>query len=129
MESSGRNGLWFFAAWCLVLLTFGLVLALFWQSVDVFWTLDGSTAQPTAADGTRWVWTASACVASAVAAVVAAIGSGSRGMRWSTAVSLVIAIVAAVLFVVPQDRWHRPPAPNELPPGYSPCYSGSNTCN
>jgi hypothetical protein len=129
VETSSGSGLRYFAAWCLILLTVGLVLALFWQNFYVYFTLDPTPLQPTAADGTRWAWTASACVASAAAAVIVAAGSGSRGMRWSAAVTLVVALVASVVFIVPRDRWHHAPAPNELPPGYSPCYSGSNTCN
>jgi peptidoglycan/LPS O-acetylase OafA/YrhL len=128
VESSGRKGPWFLPAWCLILGTVVLVLALFWQNVEVYFTF-GDPIEPTAGDGTRWVWTASACVTVAVAAVVAAVVSGSRGMRWTSAITLVIALAAAVIFVVPHDRWSPPPKPNQLPTNYSPCYSGSNTCN
>lgn len=129
MGSSGQSGKRYAAAWCLVLLTIGLVLALFWQLVDVYFTLDADPPERTAADGTRWVWTASACVAVAVTAMVVAIGSRSTGMRWTSAITLVIAVVASAAFVVPRDRFNTPPKPHELPPGYTPCYSGSNTCN
>ena len=110
-------------------MTIGLVLALFWQFLDVYFTLGPDPPTPTASDGTRWAWTASACVTAGVIAALVAIGSRSTGMRWTSAITLVIAVVASVVFIVPQNRWHHAPRPNELPTGYTPCHSGSNTCN
>jgi drug/metabolite transporter (DMT)-like permease len=128
VESSESNGPWLLGALLLVLGTLGLVLALFGQFFDVYFTIGGDPPQPTAAQGTRWAWTASACVGAGVAAVFAALRSGSRGMRWSSGIVLVIALVASVVFIVPRDRWDPPPKTNEPPSGYVPCFSGSNTC-
>jgi hypothetical protein len=129
VDSSRGSGKLFLAVWCLVLLTLGLVFTLFAQLVNVYFTLDVDPLEATASDGVRWVWTASACVTVAVSAVALAIASGSTGMRWMTAITLVIAVVASAAFVVPRDRFTPPPKPNVLPSGYTPCYSGSNTCN
>ena len=129
MASVEASGVRLTAAWGLIALTFCLVVALLWQALDVYLVFDGSSITPSAAQGTRYVWTASLCVASAVAAVCVSMWVGNRAAVVTGLIGLVLALAAAALFAVPQDRWHGDPAPQPLPSDYEPCYSGSNECN
>lgn len=113
----------------LIVLTFGFVLALTWQAFDVYLVFGGESVEPTESQVTRYVWTASACVTSAVAAVVAATIAGARGARVTSVVGLVVAAGAAALFAVPTIDFSSDPEPHGLPHNYEPCYSGSNECN
>ncbi|MEO6606554.1 MAG: DUF6234 family protein [Aeromicrobium sp.] len=113
----------------LIVVAFALVLVLTWQALDVYFVFGGESVEPTDSQVSRYVWTASACVASALAAVVAAMIAGSRGARVTSVVGLVVAAGAAVLFAVPSIDFHPDPEPNRLPENYDPCYSGSNDCN
>ena len=110
-------------------MTFVLIVALFWQSLDVYFVLGGEAMEPTDREHTRYLVTASACGVSAVAAVVAATRNGGAGALVMSLFTLVGALVAAALFAVPTIDLHRDPVPNQLPNNYEPCYSGSNECN
>lgn len=129
MASVETSGVRLTAAWGLITLAFCLVVALFWQALDVYLVFDGSRVSPTAAQGSRYVWTASLCVASAVSAVCVSMWVGKRAEVVTGLVGLVLALAAATLFAVPQDRWNRDPAQQPPPSDYEPCYSGSNECN
>src|SRR5688500_10347582 len=129
MDSSGGNSAWPRVGWTATSLTFVLVLALMWQALDVYLVFDGSSVVPTDGQATRYVWTASACVIFAVVAVIAATRGGSRAAGVTATIGIVVALAAALILSVPQDRF-RPEAERQpLPADYEPCYSGSNECS
>lgn len=104
------------------------VLALFYQSIDVYLTL-GDPVTVTSGQEHRYVWTAALTCGAMVACLVCATFAESRPLIYCGVVGLVIAIAASVVFVVPPNRWEREPTVNKLPDNYQPCYSGSNKCN
>ncbi|MFI5428502.1 hypothetical protein [Aeromicrobium sp. UC242_57] len=117
-------------ALAIVLLCLGaaLLLLLFWQFTDVYFVLGGDGVDPTAGQESRYLWTASACVAAMFGA--AACGTLANSKVWGPlgGIGVVLAVVAAIVLAVPTDRWVPDPAPNELPSNYEPCFSGSNDC-
>ncbi|GAA3536363.1 hypothetical protein GCM10022234_36490 [Aeromicrobium panaciterrae] len=129
METSGGASKPVSLAWAFIVVTLVLIVALFWQLLDVYFVLGGEAVEPTDREHTRYLVTASACGVSAVAAVIAATKGGRAGTRVMSLITFVAALVAATLFAVPTIDLHRDPAPNRLPDNYEPCYSGSNECN
>jgi len=113
----------------LIALTYALILALFWQLLDVYFVLGGEAVEPTDSERTRYLVTASACGVSAVAAVVAATRNGRTAARVMALVTLAAALVAVLVFAVPTIDLRRDPEPNRLPDNYEPCFSGSDKCN
>ena len=105
-----------------------LIGLLFFQFVDVYFTI-WTPAVVGEGDIRRYDVTAAICVIALGAALVAALVARRWELAWVAGVLLVIGIVAALLFAVPQGRWmsvENDPAP--LPSNYQPCYSGSNDC-
>lgn len=106
-----------------------LVGALFLQYLYVYLTFFGEVPEPTAADGVRYLVTAGTCLALVLAGLVAAAVAHHRGVLNLAIVALVVAVVAAAVFAVPEGRWTDPGPPAERPrPAFEPCYSGSGEC-
>lgn len=107
----------------------GLLLVLGWQFVSVYFVLDGETVHPTPAQESRYLWTASCCLAAAVAGAVFAFRAEGWRLQLVACIGVVVTLVGAVVLAVPSDRWF-PDAPptHELPADYEPCFSGSNDC-
>lgn len=104
-----------------------LVVALFFQFLDVNLSLYGDQPPPTAAQETRYVVTAVACLALVLAGTVAAGVARHIGVLGLGIVLLFVAAVAAVVLAVPGDRFEYEP-PRQERPAYEPCYSGSGDC-
>ncbi|MBW0253124.1 DUF6234 family protein [Cellulomonas sp. PS-H5] len=105
-----------------------LIPVLFWQYLDVYLAFFGEQNVASPADGTRYVVTATACVALLLVGTGAAIiGEHTRAVVAGTAL-LAVGLVAAVLFAVPSDRFAVDPPDNRPGPDYVPCYSGSGDC-
>ncbi|AEE45561.1 DUF6234 family protein [Cellulomonas fimi] len=104
-----------------------LVVALFFQFLDVNLSLYGDQPPPTAADGSRYVVTAVACLSLVLAGTVAAGVGRHIGVLGLGIVLLLVAAVAAVVLAVPGDRFEYEP-PRQERPAYEPCYSGSGDC-
>jgi peptidoglycan/LPS O-acetylase OafA/YrhL len=101
---------------------------LFFQFVDVYFTIWTSVVIDDA-DIRRYAVTATSCVIALGAALLAALAARRSKLAWLAGVLLVLGIVAALLFAVPQGRWTPvEPGPEPLPSNYEPCYSGSNDC-
>lgn len=111
-------------------LVIGLVLTflLVWQFTDVYFVLDGQSDTPTDAQARRYVWTAALGLVSMASALLLATCASARGAIVASSIGLVLALIVAAVFAVPQDRWKPQPPVNELPDDYQPCYSGSNDC-
>ncbi|WP_456694778.1 hypothetical protein [Aeromicrobium sp. P5_D10] len=105
-----------------------LLLVLFWQFLDVYFVLGGESADPSAAQGTRYVWTASACVVAMLGGTIAGTLATSKVLGALGGIGVVLAVIAGAVFVVPSDRWVRDDPVHQLPDDYEPCYSGSNDC-
>lgn len=106
-----------------------LVVALFWQYLEVYLTFFGEVPDPTAADGARYVVTAGTCLGLVLAGLVAAALARHRGVLSLAVVALVVSVVAAAVLAVPAGRWTdavRTPEPPR--PAFEPCYSGSGEC-
>lgn len=105
-----------------------LIPVLFWQYVDVYLAFFGEQNVASPADGTRYVVTASSCLALLLVGTAAAIiGEHTRAVVAGTAL-LVVGLVAAFLLAVPSDRFAADPPDNRPGPDYVPCYSGSGDC-
>lgn len=105
-----------------------LVLVLFWQYLDVYLAFFGEQNVADPEDGTRYVVTASACVALLLAGTVAAVVGRHAGAAVLGTGLLVVGLVAALLFAVPSDRFAVDPPDHRAGPDYVPCYSGSGDC-
>lgn len=105
-----------------------LIATLFWQYLDVYLAFFGEQNVATPQDGTRYVLTATACVALLLVGVVAAAVGQHTGAGVLGIALLAVGLVAAVLFAVPSDRFAADPPDNRPGPGYVPCYSGSGDC-
>lgn len=126
METTGGTSRSHAVAWGLIAATMVLIFALFYQGMDVYFL---ASEDPTREQSTRYVWTASLCVACAAGAVVAATIAGRRAAGVTCVVMLLLALLAAAMFAVPQDRFRPEPQEYPLPDNYEPCFSGSNECN
>lgn len=105
-----------------------LLIALFWQFLDVYFVLDGREVDPSPAQERRYVWTASACVAVMFAGAAMATLASRKVLGPLGGIGVLLAIIAAVVFSVPTGRWIPDPAVQQPPDNYQPCYSGSNDC-
>ena len=105
-----------------------LIGVLFFQFVDVYFTI-WTPAVVDGGDVHRYELTAAICVIALGASVLSAVISRRWELAWVAGILVVIGLVAALLFAVPQGRWMRADeAPEPLPTNYQPCYSGSNNC-
>ena len=105
-----------------------LTVALVYQQLDVYFTFGGETVVPTDAQETRYVWTAGAGIVAMAASLVLALIIPSRPLGWCAFAGVVVALIVAGVFPVPQDRWRPDPPTYEMPDNYTPCYSGSGDC-
>lgn len=105
-----------------------VILLLWWQFLDVYLSFFGDTREAEPGDGRRYLVTASICLACPLVAGAAAVLVRSRRLFWWSVAGLVLAVVAGVLFAVPDDRFTRDEPTYPIDPGYTPCYSGSNDC-
>lgn len=112
------------------LLTLGVVLmiALFWQFTEVYFLLGGDSVEPTDGQKSRYLWTASACVAAMFGGAAAGTLASSKVLGPMGGMGLLLAVIVALVFAVPQDRWVPDQPVRQLPDNYEPCYSGSNDC-
>ncbi|ROS50548.1 DUF6234 family protein [Frigoribacterium sp. PhB24] len=107
-----------------------LMLSLAGQWFSAEFSLVGSPVTVSDETATAWLRTLVACLASLVVALVAAITAGHRGAVVATVVIAGLVVVGAAGAPVPGDRWDSPtPRQEPLPADYTPCYSGSGTCN
>lgn len=105
-----------------------LMIALFWQFTDVYFVLDGGTVHPTPAQEARYLWTASCCLAVAVASAVFAFRAEGWRLQLVACIGVVLTLVGSAVLAIPHDRWVPDAPTHELPADYEPCYSGSNDC-
>jgi hypothetical protein len=107
----------------------GILLAgvIFFQYLDVYFTL-GAPAVIDDGDSPRYEATASACVAALGASLLLALFARRWELAWVAGVVLVVGLIVAFLFAVPQERWAPADESHPLPTNYEPCYSGSRTC-
>jgi hypothetical protein len=105
-----------------------VILLLWWQFLDVYLSFFGDTREAGPGDGRRYVVTASICLACPLVAGAAAVLVRSRRLLWWSVAGLVLAVMAGVLFAVPDDRFARDEPTYPINPEYTPCYSGSNDC-
>ena len=105
-----------------------LALALVYQSFDVYFTLGGEAVVPTDAEESRYVWTVGAGLAAMVACLVLAVMASSTGLGWCGGAGIIVTLILAAVFAVPQDRWRSEPPTYDLPKNYTPCHSGSDDC-
>lgn len=103
-----------------------LVVALFWQALDVYVTFLGDTRVATSAQGDRYEVTALACGALLLTGTVAAVAARRRVLTGLGVTLLVVGVVVAFVFPVPSDRWEQTPAPRE-DSGVTGCHSGSDS--
>ncbi|MFE0174316.1 DUF6234 family protein [Streptomyces sp. NPDC059002] len=102
------------------------VAGLFGHGMEV-WAAQGDQARIDAARLAGIAWTAHLLVAALVVAVLAALSRAP----WTVVSQLLVAGTLGALLVVSQheyERTHPGPAPTPRA-GYSPCYSGSGTCD
>jgi hypothetical protein len=107
-----------------------LILALLVQWLDVYFTLWNTEPVVTEADGWRYVWTAGSAVTLLAAAAVVNAMRGRRSLTVLSGTLLATALLAALLFAVPADRWF-PPTPDPAPVNddYVPCFGeGDPNC-
>lgn len=105
-----------------------VILLLWWQFLDVYLSFFGDVRDADAGDGRRYLVTASISLACPLVAAAAAVLVRSRRLFWCAAAGLVVAVVAGVLFAVPEDRFERDDPTYPISPDYTPCYSGSDDC-
>ncbi|MGY3262858.1 hypothetical protein [Frigoribacterium sp. 2355] len=109
-----------------VLLTLSLAGQWFSAEFSLFGT--PVTVSQEAADS--WLRTLVACLACLVVTLFAAITAGHRGVVVAAVVVAGLVVIGAVGAPVPGDRWESPtPRQEPLPANYTPCFSGSGTCN
>jgi hypothetical protein len=109
-----------------VLLTLSLAGQWFSAEISLFGT--PVTVSQEAADS--WLRTLVACLACLVVTLFAAITAGHRGVVVAAVVVAGLVVIGAVGAPVPGDRWESPtPRQEPLPANYTPCFSGSGTCN
>ncbi|MET1051420.1 MAG: DUF6234 family protein [Mycetocola sp.] len=104
-----------------------LIGVLFFQFVEVYFTI-GGPATVNDGDVGRYEVTALICVTALAAAASAALVSKRWALAWISGVLLVIGLVVALVFSVPQNRWLLVDEPAPLPSDYTPCFSGSGPC-
>lgn len=112
----------------LMFVGFLFIPTLYYQLLEAYWRLDGSVPTITAVQESRYVWTVSLGCVSVAAALVIAVIRRRPGLIVSSIVVAIALLAAAVLFVVPQDRFTPAPEQTPLPSNYSPCFSGSDDC-
>ena len=105
-----------------------LALALVYQHLDVYFTFGGDPVVPSDAEESRYLWTAGAGLAVMAAGLVLALLGSSKRLCWCSAAGVVVTLILAGVFPVPQDRWRPDPPTYDLPENYTPCYSGSQGC-
>jgi len=105
----------------------GLVGALLFQYVDVYFAISGQRNVATAAQATRYEITAALCVALLVAGIVAAVVGERGGLAALGTVLLVVGAGVAVVLAVPADRWHTDARVTEPAPRGPICRSGGDS--
>ena len=111
-----------------LLLVGGLLIGvLFMQWFTTYFVIWGSPVV-TESGIQNYEVTASACLLLLVGACVLAIAGRNRPLAWATGIFLVVGLVAALIFAIPQGRWEAHSEPKPLPSDYQPCFSGSNDC-
>jgi hypothetical protein len=104
--------------------------ALFWQYVGAYFSIEGPAPQPDAHEILTYDVTSIVAVLVGLALLGVSFWKRLVAVSIVQAVLVVALIVAAVMFAVPQGRWTTfHDAPHSVSPSYTPCYSGSNTCN
>ncbi|MEO6115236.1 MAG: DUF6234 family protein [Pseudolysinimonas sp.] len=106
-----------------------LVAALFFEWLQVYFTLGGATAPPpTAGQELRYVLTASIGLGALLVDMIAAFVTRRRALGVIGLILLILGLLVAVTLRVPQD-FGVPVAPTYTSnPNYVPCYSGSGDC-
>lgn len=126
--TSGSGDVVFSVVSGVLLLVGGLLIGvIFLQWLSTYFVIWGS---PVVTDSgiQNYEVTASACLLILVSACILAIVGGNRPLAWATGIFLVVGVVAALIFAIPQGRWEPHSEPKPLPTDYQPCYSGSNDC-
>ncbi len=107
-----------------------LIVALFWQYIDIYFALFGTEVTVTDADGTRYLVTAALAI---TLLIVAAIIGGIRRVRsllgWGIALAI-LALLAAFVLQVPAGRfWVDPGGGPPIDDDYVPCFGeGDPNC-
>jgi hypothetical protein len=95
----------------------------------VYFRLFGTTPEPTASDADTYLRTAGVVVVVPILCLALAIVFNARSLVVLSALLLVGWSVAAVILVVPKDRFAPgPESPAPANSNYHPCLSGSNDC-
>jgi hypothetical protein len=124
-----RNRAWRIVAAALLTVGGALGLLLFVQWFEVYFTI-WETPVVSEADGTRYLWTAGTALVLLAAAIVLAAIRRERRRGILGGVLLVVTVLFAILFQVPEDRWLPEPA-NPVPDNteYLPCFGeGDPNC-
>ena len=124
-----RNHVWQIVVATLLTVGGALGLLLFVQWFDVYFTI-WETPVVSEADGTRYLWTAGVALVLLAAAIAIAAIRRQRRLGILGGVLLVVTVLFAILFQVPEDRWLPEPA-NPVPDNteYLPCFGeGDPNC-
>lgn len=107
-----------------------LIPTLFWQFLDLYFTLFGAEVTVTEADGTRYLVTAAFAIAlPIVAAVVGGILRVRSLLGWGIAVAILALLAAFVLQVPPGRFWVDPGGGPPINDDYVPCFGeGDPNC-
>lgn len=105
-----------------------LAFALAWQWSDVYFTLGGEAVEPSPAAADRYLLTAGIALAFLVLALVLAAVRRRAGMIWLTVAALGLAVLAALVFQVPQGRFFVSENPAPYNSDAPVCFGTSGDC-
>lgn len=105
-----------------------LAFSLAWQWFDVYFTLGGEAVEPSPAAADRYLLTAGMALAFLVLALVLAAVRRRAGMIWLTVAALGLAVLAALVFQVPQGRFFVSENPAPYNSDAPVCFGTSGDC-